>query len=107
MTRQQSIHVLAEGVAVGPAGTPIKDLVAAIDLDANRVPVGRLNGITAAPGTLLGPDAAGQWYVALRSDDQGVQVGYATTHDIDNAKARHAVGGSPRSLPEFNIWSAR
>lgn len=106
MTRNPAVHVLGPGLAAGPIGTPPEDLAAAL-VDPNRVPVGRLNGITAAPGTLLGPDAAGQWYVALRSDDQGVQVGYATTHDIDNAKARHGAGGSPRSLPEFNIWSAR
>jgi hypothetical protein len=45
----------------------------------SRVPVGRLNGLEAEPGTILGPDTAGELMVVLERDERGVTCGYANT----------------------------
>lgn len=77
-------------------------------IDPNRIPVGRLNGVDAEPGTLLGPDSTGrQMYVVVGRDDQGVTVGYATVPDMQAADARRADGDAPRSLAELRLWSGR
>lgn len=48
-----------------------------------RVPAGRLNGIHAEVGTVLGPKEVTREYVVVTTqDDQGVTVGYATPEDM-------------------------
>lgn len=69
-----------------------------VDPYASRAPVGRLNGIFADPGTILGPDRAGQWFVAIRSDDRGSIVAFATATDMDTAAARE-----PQSMAELKL----
>jgi len=67
----------------------------------SRVPVGRLNGLDSEPGTILGPDTAGELMVVLERDERGVTCGYATREDIDNAKDRMAAGEMSRSVCEW------
>jgi hypothetical protein len=69
---------------------------------ANRIGVGRLNGIRAEPGTILGPDDAGQWYAVIRCDDAGVEVGFATVTEFDAAQDYTRDGG-PRSTAEHRL----
>lgn len=59
----------------------------------------RLNGITAPVGTLLGPNAMGEYFTVREVDDRGVICGYATSHDVRAAEtAAHTDG--PRSMTE-------
>jgi hypothetical protein len=60
--------------------------------------VGRLNGIHADPGTILGPDTAGQWLAVLDNDADGVSVRYATVGDLEAATQR-----DPQSIAEVNL----
>jgi len=61
-------------------------------------PVGRLN-MDAEPGTILGPDTAGEFLVVAQRDENGVLVSYATTTDTDTAQERVRRDG-PASLTE-------
>lgn len=61
-------------------------------------PVGRLN-MDAEPGTILGPDTAGELLCVSARDENGVLVSYATVADIEAARAHRAEHG-PRSLTE-------
>lgn len=68
-----------------------------------RVPAGRLNGVHAEIGTVLGPKVVTREFVAVTGiDDQGVTVGYARTEDTDfPAIERMAV--NPRSVIEAQM----
>lgn len=64
---------------------------------ASRAPVGRLNGIEGEPGTLLGPDTSGRFFVILGSNDErGVTVGFANADDLKAADP-----SNPRSWTEM------
>lgn len=69
--------------------------------------IGRLNGVHAEPGTILGPDMTNQWYVVQEDDAEGCTVRFATTHDFDAAPVETAsflslpvTTGEPRSVTE-------
>jgi hypothetical protein len=64
-------------------------------------PVGRLN-MDAEPGTILGPDTAGELLVVSARDEAGVLVSYATIQDIEAAR-EHRVAHGPRSITEQRI----
>lgn len=66
-------------------------------------PIGRLNGITAEVGTLLGPDAKGEILVVSAVDETGVLVSLATIPDIESA----ALQPEPRSIAEVRRWTVR
>lgn len=80
-------------------------------MELNRVPAGRINGVFAAPGTILGPKAVTREFVVATSADTGsslgasnednpfVLVGYATQEDLLGIIDR----GDPRSVTEFII----
>lgn len=57
-------------------------------------PIGRLNGIHAEPGTILGPDDTGRYYV-VQADDTGVDIRFSTGEDLP--------GPVPRSLAEHRL----
>lgn len=62
----------------------------------SRVPAGRLNGISAPVGTVLGPKEVTREFVVVTAvDDLGVSVGYATQADLDAVLIRE-----PQSLCE-------
>jgi hypothetical protein len=65
-------------------------------------PVGRLNNLDAEPGTILGPDTAGEFLVVAARDGNGVLVSYATVDDIAAARAVVAESGA-RSMTE-RLW---
>jgi hypothetical protein len=65
-------------------------------------PIGRLNGIYAEQGTILGPDLAGQWFAVADNDPDGVTVRYATTDDMELAMAR-----PPQSVAEVALRTKR
>lgn len=68
-----------------------------------RYTAGRLNGVHAEPGTLLGPkDITCEWMVVLDNDDSGCTVGYATADEITAASQRLATCG-PQSLAELAL----
>ena len=61
-----------------------------------RAPAGRLNGVHAPVGTILGPKVVTRELVVVTfNDDAGVTVGYATPADIADAFDR-----DPRSVAE-------
>jgi hypothetical protein len=69
------------------------------------VKAGRLNGVDAPVGTLLGPDTAGRPLVVDgREAGGGVTVSYATAIDIQSAMRSIAVDG-PRSVAEGRMIS--
>lgn len=66
------------------------------------IPVGRLN-CTIEPGTLLGPDSAGELLVAWGPHpDGGTAVGHATTKAIASAAERVRQAG-PGSVAEADL----
>ena len=63
---------------------------------------GRLNGIFAEPGTILGPKVVTREYVvAIGTDKRGTVVGYAMVHEIAEATRVD----DPRSVVEAR-WRA-
>lgn len=61
-----------------------------------RVPAGRLNGVHADVGTVLGPkEVTREFVVVTGNDERGVTVGYATQADLDGI-----LGREPRSVSE-------
>ena len=63
----------------------------------DRVPAGRVNGVHAPVGTILGPKAVTREFVVVTSnDDRGVVVGFATSEDMQvNPEL------DPHSMTEF------
>lgn len=54
-----------------------------------RIPAGRLNGIHAEVGTVLGPKEVTREYVVVTGNDEaGVTVGYATPEDLQAVRDR-------------------
>lgn len=72
---------------------------------SSPVPARRLNGISAPPGTILGPNTTNEYLVVRSVDDAGVVVGYATVKDIDAAYGAIAADG-PRSMTELAMSRA-
>lgn len=68
-----------------------------MEVESSGPPVGRLNGVWAEPGTVLGPDTSGRWFAVVEQDPAGVRVRYASRADLD------AVHGPPRSMTEREI----
>lgn len=63
---------------------------------------GRLNGIDAEPGTILGPRAVTrEWLVVIDRDERGVILGYAQEGEL----AAAVLVANPRSVVEAN-WRA-
>jgi hypothetical protein len=60
-----------------------------------RVPAGRLNGVHAPEGTILGPTWTRELVVVTENDENGVMVGYATATDTDRPT------DDPCSVSEF------
>lgn len=60
---------------------------------------GRLNGVTAEVGTLLGPNAYKELLVVTGQDEAGVSVGLAHVDDIRAACEAPA----PRSVTEVQV----
>lgn len=56
---------------------------------------GQLN-MTVEPGTILGPDTIGEYHVALSTEGDVTQCGYATPAEIALALSR-----DPRSITEM------
>ncbi len=67
-------------------------------------PIGRLNGVDAEVGTILGPDSIGELLVVAERDEAGVRVSYAGVPDIEAARARVAEVG-PRSMTELRMFA--
>jgi hypothetical protein len=63
---------------------------------------GRLKGIHAEPGTILGPNDTLEYMVVIASDPAGVSVGFAQAGDIEAALAQPA----PRSVAEHRLRRA-
>lgn len=64
--------------------------------------VGRLNGIHAEPGTLVGPkDITEEWLVVLENDDKECTFGYATPDELAAVGKRLLAGEPPRSVAEW------
>lgn len=81
---------------------------------SKRVPAGRLNGITAEVGTILGPKEVTREYVVVTATDgQSVEVGYATEADLaaaverrlDPQTGRFVFVREPRSVTEIALRS--
>jgi hypothetical protein len=69
--------------------------------ELKRIPAGRLNGIHAETGTVLGPKIVTREYVVVTGNDEhGLTVGYATQADLE---AIIAPDHHPRSMTEFMI----
>lgn len=66
-----------------------------------RPVAGRLNGITAEPGTLLGPIWTGEVVVVIDQDDRGVILGYPTEPEMRALASRE-----PRSVYEARVQTA-
>lgn len=65
-----------------------------------RYVAGRLNGIDAEPGTILGPkDITREYMVVLDRDERGVILGYATADDLQAAADRD----EPQSVAEIQL----
>lgn len=65
-----------------------------------RTVLGRLNGVCAEPGTLLGPNTSGEYLAVIDSDERGVTVGWALQPDLD----AFAFGGlAARSVTEHRL----
>jgi len=73
-----------------------------------HVPAGRLNGIHAEIGTVLGPKAVTREYVVVTGNDEhGVTVGYASVDDLNDAAIEAMVERGPRSVAEAMLIRAR
>lgn len=60
---------------------------------------GRLKGIHAPPGTILGPNDTKEYMVVIEDTNEGVTVGYVQTGDIEKALLEDA----PRSVTEHAL----
>ena len=60
---------------------------------------GRLDGVHAEPGTLLGPNDYGELLAVDANDEVGCTVRLATTHDLDAA----GLAVKPRSVTEHQL----
>lgn len=67
-----------------------------------RYPIGRLNGVHAEPGTILGPNDTKEYLVVIDQDDKGVTVGYVQKGDIEAAMEEDG----PRSVAEYRLRNA-
>ena len=71
--------------------------------ELQRVPAGRVNGISAEPGTYLGPKAVTREYVVVTGPTEGgVAVGYARVEDSDRAATERWIA-DPRSVTEVAL----
>lgn len=48
-----------------------------------RVPAGRVNGVHAPEGSIMGPMWTNELVVVTENDERGVKVGFATNPDLD------------------------
>ena len=71
-------------------------------LPGKRYVRGRIAGLTAEPGTILGPNDTGEWMVVTDRDEHGVSVGYAQAGDLQAALAV-ALDTGPRSVAEHHV----
>jgi hypothetical protein len=70
----------------------------------SHVHAGRLNGIHADPGTILGPKAVTREYVTVTGNDaQGLTLGYARADDLDAEAVAAMAERGPRSVAEHHI----
>lgn len=60
-----------------------------------QFPIGRLNGIHAEVGTILGPGTTSELLVVVDNDERGVKVSYCTVPDLEAAAKM-----DPRSVTE-------
>jgi hypothetical protein len=67
-----------------------------------RAVAGRLNGIFAEPGTLVGPIWTGEFVVALETDLRGTKFGWPTQDELKAAR-NHAREVGPRSVSEIAV----
>lgn len=65
--------------------------------DVNRPGCGRLNGVDAPVGAIVGPDNAGAYFAVIERDEHGVRVDRATFDDLREANAKEA----PHTAAEF------
>lgn len=71
-----------------------------------RPVAGRLNGIHAPIGTILGPkDVTREYVVVIADDEEGVVVGFASTTEI--LAVMTGAAGDPRSVTEAEMVRAR
>lgn len=79
-------------------------------MSGDRFIAGRLAGVQAEPGTVLGPkDITREWMVVVASDEDGSDLGYAQTSDLDAAAVAAMVERGPRSVAEARMvqgWQA-
>lgn len=89
----------------GPSGpTPPQPDPGPTGPGRHHVPAGRVNGVHAPVGTLLGPKQVTREYVVVTDqDERGVIVGYAQPADIEAA----GLAPEPRSVPEALLRIAR
>lgn len=74
-------------------------------MELSRVPAGRVSGVFAQPGTILGPKEVTREFVVVTSADSSgpsVEVGYATEEDLSLPADRN-----PRSVTEFRMMQLR
>lgn len=73
-------------------------------MTGHRVPAGRVNGVHAELGTVLGPKVVTrEFVVATGTDERGTTVGYATVQDVDPEAIAAMVERGPRSVTEFEM----
>jgi hypothetical protein len=64
---------------------------------------GRLNGVHAEPGAILGPtDITREYLVVLDNDDRGVTLGYPTPDETEDLRSQD----SPRTVAEARVWNS-
>ena len=69
-----------------------------------HVPAGRMNGVRADVGTVLGPKAVTREFVVVTDvDENGATVGYARVDDLDAAAIEAILERGPASVTEFQM----
>ncbi len=69
-----------------------------------HVPAGRLNGIHAEVGTVLGPkEVTREFVVVIGNDERGVTVGYARREDVGGAAIEAMIERGPQSVAEASM----
>ncbi len=69
-----------------------------------HVHAGRIDGVYAELGTVLGPKAVTrEFVVATGTDEQGTEVGYARRDDLEEDALRAMAERGPRSVTEHEM----
>jgi len=71
-----------------------------------HVPAGRVNGVHAPVGTVLGPKVVTKEFVVVTGEDElGVTVGYARLDEVDASAIEAIIERGPNSVTEHQMIS--